>query len=107
MDQLKTLGPYDLVGDVRGRGFLIGIEFVKNKETREPFGGDKSGKIAGMISKQCLKNGLLIYPGSGAVDGHRGDHILVAPPFVIQKSGIDDIVSILGQSIAEVEAEVL
>jgi adenosylmethionine-8-amino-7-oxononanoate aminotransferase len=65
------------------------------------------GKVAGMISKKCLKNGLLIYPGSGEVDGQRGVHILVAPPFVIQKDGIDKIVSILGQSIAEVEAEVL
>lgn len=107
MDQLKTLEKYDIVGNVRGKGFLLGIEFVKNKKTREPFGGDKSGKVAGMISRQCLKNGLLIYPGSGEVEGRRGDHILVAPPFVIQKDEIDKMVSILGQSIAEVEAELL
>ncbi len=107
MDQIKTLEKYALVGDVRGAGFLIGIEFVKNKETGEPFNFDKSGKVAGMISKQCMKNGLVVYPGSGEVDGHRGDHILVAPPFIIQKDEIDEIVSILGQSIAEIEAEVL
>ena len=63
--------------------------------------------VANLIAKKAFENGLIIYPGGGTVDGHRGDHILVAPPFIIQKDEIDQMVSILSQTIAEVEAEIL
>ncbi len=102
MDQLKTLYKHPIVGDVRGKGFLLGIEFVKNQESRQPFDFEESGKVAGMIAKKSFENGLIIYPGGGTVDGHRGDHVLVAPPFVIKKDEIDTMVSILDQTIGEV-----
>ncbi len=102
MDQLKTLLKHPIVGDVRGKGFLLGIEFVKNQESRQPFDFEESGKVAGMIAKKSFENGLIIYPGGGTVDGHRGDHVLVAPPFVIKKDEIDTMVSILDQTIGEV-----
>ncbi len=63
--------------------------------------------MAGLISRQCLKNGLVVYPGSGEVDGHRGDHILIAPPFIITKNQINEMAAILDQSIQEVIQNVL
>ncbi len=107
MDQLQPLYEHSIVGDIRGKGFMIGIEFVKDQKTKEPFGSEKSGKIAGLISRQCLKNGLVVYPGSGAVDGRRGDHILVAPPFIIKKNQIDEMVALLDRSIQEVMQDIL
>ena len=56
---------------------------------------------------RCFENGLLVYPGSGTVDGIRGDHIQVAPPLVVDKEQIDEIVALLDKSIGEVEKEAL
>lgn len=105
MEQLKTLYKHSIVGEVRGKGFMLGIEFVKNKETREPFSFEESGKVANLIAKKAFENGLIIYPGGGTVDGHLGDHILVAPPFNINKDEINEMVSILDQTIEEVVRE--
>jgi len=105
MEQLKTLYKHSIVGEVRGKGFMLGIEFIKNKETREPFSYEESGKVANLIAKKAFENGLIIYPGGGTVDGHLGDHILVAPPFNINKDEINEMVSILDQTIEEVVRE--
>jgi adenosylmethionine-8-amino-7-oxononanoate aminotransferase len=70
------------VGQVRGLGLLQGVEFVKEKSTREPF--PKEVGIAEKIRQAALENNVLIYPGQGCVDGTRGDHILLAPPFIIR-----------------------
>jgi adenosylmethionine-8-amino-7-oxononanoate aminotransferase len=69
------------VGQVRGLGLLQGIEFVKNKSTREPF--PKETGIAEKIRQAALEKNVLTYPTQGCVDGVRGDHILLAPPFII------------------------
>lgn len=105
-DQLKALSSHAMVGDVRGRGFLMGMEFVKDRNTREPFVYQDSGYIAGLVAQKAFNNGLILYPGSGTVDGHLGDHVLIAPPFVITKEGIDELISCLDQSLTEVEREV-
>jgi adenosylmethionine-8-amino-7-oxononanoate aminotransferase len=105
-DRLETLYSHKIVGDIRGRGFLWGIEFVKDQKTREPFSEKPGGTIADLISKTAFKNGLILYPGAGCVDGTLGDHTLVAPPFIIEKHEIDEMVSILDQSISEVEKEI-
>jgi adenosylmethionine-8-amino-7-oxononanoate aminotransferase len=107
MDQLKSLYKHPIVGDVRGKGFLLGIEFLRNKETREPFNFEESGKVANLIAKKAFENGLIIYPGGGTVDGYRGDHVLVAPPFIIRKDEINEMISILDQTIGEVEKNLL
>jgi adenosylmethionine-8-amino-7-oxononanoate aminotransferase len=70
------------VGQVRGLGLLQGVEFVKDKATREPF--PKEAGIAEKIRQAALEKNVLVYPGQGTVDGIRGDHILLAPPFVIR-----------------------
>ena len=107
MDQLKALSRNPIVGDLRGKGFLLGMEFVKDQETREPFDFEEPGHVANLIVKKAFEKGLIIYPGAGTVDGHRGDHILIAPPFIIKKEEIDELAALLDQSITEVEAEIL
>jgi len=79
---LAKLESHPHVGQVRGLGLLQGVEFVKDKNTREPF--PKDAGIAEKIRLAALENGVLLYPGQGTVDGSRGDHILLAPPFVIK-----------------------
>jgi hypothetical protein len=78
---LSPLQSHPNVGDIRGLGLLLGIEFVKDKTTREPF--PKELNIAEKIRQACLEENVLIYPTQGCVDGSRGDHILLAPPFTI------------------------
>jgi adenosylmethionine-8-amino-7-oxononanoate aminotransferase len=80
-DALSTLLSHPHVGDVRGLGLLLGVEFVKDKSTRESF--PKSENIAEKIRQACQEENVLTYPTQGCVDGLRGDHILLAPPFTI------------------------
>jgi adenosylmethionine-8-amino-7-oxononanoate aminotransferase len=80
-DALSSLLSHAHVGDVRGLGQLLGVEFVEDKSTREPF--SKSENIAEKIRQACLEENVLTYPTQGCVDGVRGDHILLAPPFTI------------------------
>ena len=77
------------VGQVRGLGLLQGIEFVKDKAAREPFA--KEAGIAEKIRQAALEKNVLVYPGQGTVDGVRGDHLLLAPPFVIQETECEQI----------------
>lgn len=80
-EALSPLLAHPHVGDVRGLGLLLGVEFLKEKSRREPF--PKSENIAGKIRQAALAEGVLTYPTQGCVDGQRGDHILLAPPFTI------------------------
>jgi hypothetical protein len=79
--ELQKVQSHANVGEVRGRGLLIGVEFVKDKSTREPF--PKEENIAEKIRQAMLAEGVLSYPTQGCFDGSRGDHILLAPPFII------------------------
>ncbi len=105
LGQLRILYDHPSVGDIRGKGLFAGIEFVKNKETKEPFSPEL--EFNGRIVDQCFENGLLVYPGTGTVDGVRGDHIQVAPPLIINQDEINEIVRLLDKSISEVEQKVL
>ncbi len=78
---LSQLQSHSNVGELRGLGLLLGVEFVKDKTTREPF--PKEQNIAEKIRQACLEENVLTYPTQGCVDGLRGDHILLAPPFTI------------------------
>ena len=80
-DELSPLQSHPHVGEIRGLGLLQGIEFVKNKSTREPF--PKSENIAERLRQAALDENILVYPTQGCVEGTNGDHILVAPPFII------------------------
>ena len=78
---LSALENHPHVGQVRGLGLLQGVELVKNKSTREPF--PKETGIAEKIRQAALEKNVFTYPSQGTVDGTRGDHILLAPPFII------------------------
>lgn len=78
---LAPLLSHPHVGDIRGLGLLLGIEFVRDKSTRSPF--EPSEAIAEKIRVAAMEAGVLVYPTQGCVDGSRGDHILLAPPFIL------------------------
>jgi len=84
---LNKLRDLKTVGDVRGVGLLMGIEFVADKSTKQPF--DPKQNFAGRIGQAAAKLGLLVYPMQGSVDGTSGDHLLIAPPAVITPEQID------------------
>ncbi len=90
-------GQHSNVGDVRGRGLFIGIELVADKNTKQPF--DPSLKLHADIKKRALADGLLCYPMGGTVDGLAGDHILLAPPFIIEEEHVGEIVDKLNAAI--------
>src|SRR5262249_7278153 len=81
MKALEPLQGHRHVGDVRGLGLLAGIELVKDKKTCEPF--PRESNIADRMRQAAFQNGVLTYPGQGCVDGERGDHLLLAPPFIV------------------------
>jgi adenosylmethionine-8-amino-7-oxononanoate aminotransferase len=104
LQALKTLEKHQFVGDVRGRGLFAGIEFVKDKKTKEPF--DPKLKLNAVVGNRAFEKGLITYPGGGGADGTRGDHLLLAPPLIITQEQIDDLVRILVQTFSEVEKEI-
>src|SRR5580700_5112676 len=90
------------VGDIRGFGLLLGIELVREKLTRAPF--DRSQAIAEKIRAAAMDEGVLTYPMQGCVDGARGDHILLAPPFIITPEESEFIAKALSSALAKVFA---
>jgi 4-aminobutyrate aminotransferase-like enzyme len=94
---------YDIIGDVRGKGLLCGIEFVKNRTTKEPF--SLNLHVTERLIEKAMQKGLLIYSASGGIDGQAGDAVLVAPPFVISEEEVNELLFILDQSIGEIEVE--
>ncbi len=97
---LAPLQSHPNIGDVRGLGLLLGVEFVKDKTMREPF--PKQQNIAEKIRQACLEERVLTYPTQGCVDGMRGDHILLAPPFTISPEECALIARALQSAVAKV-----
>jgi len=93
----ERFGNHPFVGDVRGRGLFQGVELVADRGTREPF--DPARKLNVLVKKEAMKRGLMIYPMGGAADGVRGDHVLLAPPFILTEANVDAIVERLGEAI--------
>ena len=86
------------VGDIRGRGLFRAVELVADKATKSPFEPGK--RLAANIKKAAFDQGLICYPMSGTRDGVNGDHILLAPPFIIEDDQIDEVVTKLDASIS-------
>lgn len=106
MERLMDLADHTrIVGDVRGLGLLRGLEFVRDKKTKEPF--PFSFQVTNRVVRQAFNNGLLVYAAAGAIDGQAGDAILVAPPLTIAESEIDELIDTLRDAIAQVEDQVL
>ena len=93
----ERFGNHPHVGDIRGRGLFRGVEFVAERASKEPF--DPTLKINARVKREAMARGLLVYPGGGTIDGRRGDHILLAPPFIVNGEQIDTIVERLGDAV--------
>jgi adenosylmethionine-8-amino-7-oxononanoate aminotransferase len=102
-DALAVLLAHPHVGDIRGLGLLLGVEFLKDKSSREPF--PRSDNIAEKIRQAALAEGMLTYPTQGCVDGQRGDHVLLAPPFTISPEESALIARVLKTALAKVFPE--
>lgn len=95
---------HPFIGDVRGRGLLLALELVKDRATREPFAPGL--KLHNRIKAAAFERQMLVYPGGGTIDGHRGDHILLAPPYNVTNAQLDVIVERLAQTVDAAIAEV-
>jgi adenosylmethionine-8-amino-7-oxononanoate aminotransferase len=82
-------GAHRHVGDIRGRGLFWGLELVRDRATKEPF--DPALGVHARLKAQALAQGLACYPMGGTVDGRRGDHVLLAPPFIVEEAHLDEI----------------
>ena len=88
---ISAFGQHPHIGDIRGRGLFIGLEFVSDRATKTVF--DPSLKINKKIKAAAFEAGLICYPMGGTIDGLSGDHMLLAPPFIISETQIGEIVS--------------
>jgi adenosylmethionine-8-amino-7-oxononanoate aminotransferase len=93
----ERFGNHPFVGDVRGRGLLQGIELVADRDSKEPF--DPKLGLNARVKHEAMARGLMVYPMGGTVDGARGDHVLLAPPFIVDERLVDTIVERLGDAI--------
>jgi adenosylmethionine-8-amino-7-oxononanoate aminotransferase len=94
---VERFGNHHHVGDVRGRGLFRAIELVTDRATREPF--DPALQLHARIKREAFARGLACYPAGGTVDGKRGDHVLLAPPYIVAPDEIDIIVERLGEAV--------
>jgi len=97
-NELKTsLAENPFVGDIRGRGLLIGIELVTDRDSNAP----ADAALAGVIKNAAMDEGLIIYPGGGTADGVSGAHIMLAPPFIYSEDNVDELITKLGRVLAK------
>jgi len=94
--------PY--VGDIRGRGLFLGIELVADRQTREPL--DPALEVHSVIKRHAMAQGLMCYPSGGTIDGKRGNHILLAPPFIVEQKHVYEIVDKLDTALNAALGEV-
>ncbi len=97
---INRFGQHPHIGDIRGRGLFIGMEFVRDRTSKAPF--DPNLQIHKKIKAAAFDAGLLCYPMGGTVDGKNGDHLLLAPPFIIETVQFDEIIDKLEHSINQV-----
>ena len=91
MEALRgELAQHPHVGDIRGRGFFLGVELVADRDTKKPFDPEKS--VYARIGQEGFANGLICYPVGGNVDGERGDIVILAPPFNATRGELEEIV---------------
>jgi adenosylmethionine-8-amino-7-oxononanoate aminotransferase len=93
----ERFGNHPFVGDVRGRGLFQGLELVADRASKQPF--DPALKLHARVKREAMARGLMVYPMGGTVDGARGDHVLLAPPFIVDAGVVDAVVERLGEAI--------
>ncbi len=92
-----AFGQHAHVGDIRGRGLFQAIELVADRQTKTPF--DPARKLHARIKSEAMARGLMVYPMGGTIDGVRGDHVLLAPPFIVTPSDVTEIVGRLSEAV--------
>src|SRR5690625_1172355 len=97
----ETMKQSNIIGDIRGKGLFIGVEFVKNKATRQPF--SREVNLVNKVVNTCFQHGLIVYPANAGSSGVDGDAIIIAPPLTISKGEIDELVNKFTNSVAELE----
>lgn len=105
LERMHELLQFDMVGDVRGRGFLCAMEFVKDKETKEPFPPEL--KVAISVMSEGMKRGLILFPCIGCIDGVAGDMMLVTPPLITTREQVDEMIGIMKESLKAAQAQLL
>jgi adenosylmethionine-8-amino-7-oxononanoate aminotransferase len=92
----ERFGNHHHVGDIRGRGLFQAIELVRDRAAKTPF--DPALRVHARIKKEAMARGLMVYPMGGTIDGKNGDHVLLAPPFIVRETDLDTIVERLGDA---------
>ena len=95
-----ALGRFEEVGDVRGRGYFLGIELVRDRVTKQPFPAQRA--ISHEIGRRAFENGLICYPCAGNVGDGTGDTIIIAPPFNATDAELSELVDKLVKSVGQV-----
>jgi adenosylmethionine-8-amino-7-oxononanoate aminotransferase len=99
-----VLGELPIVGDIRGKGLLMGLELVADRATRTPFPVEAG--VAKLVADRALDKGLYVQVGHGWADGLPGDYPCLAPPYVATEAEIDRMVEILAEALREVQASI-
>ncbi|HEY8817490.1 MAG TPA: aminotransferase class III-fold pyridoxal phosphate-dependent enzyme [Candidatus Limnocylindrales bacterium] len=92
-----ALGSHPAVGEIRGRGLMIGVELVADRETRAPF--PRAARVAESVVREARDRGVLLYSGTGNANGVDGDTILLGPPFIVTDDELETIVAVLAEAI--------
>ena len=95
---------HERVGDIRGRGLFWGVELVADRASKRPFASDL--RLHGRVKARALEEGLVCYPGGGTADGTSGDHVLLAPPYILGEDQLDELVDKLGRALGRALADV-
>jgi 4-aminobutyrate aminotransferase-like enzyme len=93
-----------IVGDIRGKGLLMGIELVADQATARP--PDRRLRLSERVVEAAFDKGLIVVAGAGGINGIEGDYVCLAPPYTISRAEIDEAVAVLGESLEEVSAAV-
>lgn len=105
LDRMTELLEFEIVGDVRGKGLQLGFEFVKDKETKEPF--DPKLKVSQRCQDEAFKRGLILYACTGCVEGVAGDMMQVTPPLILTREQADDMIAIMKESLQALQEGLL
>ena len=100
----ERFGQHPFVGDIRGRGLFWALELVSDRASKQPF--DPAAKLHARVKREAMARGLMVYPMGGTVDGVNGDHVLLAPPFIVEAAQVDAIVERLGAALEAALADV-
>ena len=96
-------GEHPCVGDIRGRGLFQALELVRDRARKDPF--PPALRLHARVKAAAMREGLCVYPMGGTIDGARGDHVLLAPPYIIRESELDEVVARLARAVDSAVAE--